>query len=102
MVEEMLRKSQNSPLISSTSTSHLANMANGVKVLSTCVFLGFDADPSLNIVARIRGPNAVWKYRMHTKSQTPARTKMRSGTWFTPGTSHALHSSLGSITYRIT
>jgi len=27
------------------------------QVLSTCVFLGFDADPSWNIVARIRGPN---------------------------------------------
>lgn len=32
----------------------------GTKVtqpLSTCVYLGFEADPSLNIVARIRGPN---------------------------------------------
>lgn len=27
------------------------------KPLSTCVYLGFDADPSLNIAARIRGPN---------------------------------------------
>lgn len=24
---------------------------------SMCVFLGFDAEPSLNIAARIRGPN---------------------------------------------
>lgn len=24
---------------------------------STCVFLGFDTDPSMNITARIRGPN---------------------------------------------
>ncbi|KAF7812298.1 protein RIK isoform X3 [Senna tora] len=61
MVEEMLRQSQNSPPISSTSTSHPAYMANGVKVLSTCVFLGFDVDPSLNIVARIRGPNGLFK-----------------------------------------
>ncbi|KAF7812306.1 protein RIK [Senna tora] len=51
MVEEMLRQSQNLPPISSTSTSHPANMANRVKVLSTCVFLGFDVDSSLNIVA---------------------------------------------------
>lgn len=27
------------------------------QALSTCVFLGFDAEPSLNIAARIRGPN---------------------------------------------
>ncbi|KAI3665834.1 hypothetical protein L6452_44469 [Arctium lappa] len=33
---------------------------NGLKVIqpfSTCVFLGFEPDPSLNIIARIRGPN---------------------------------------------
>lgn len=42
MVEEMLKPGS-------------AN--NGVKVLSTCVFLGFEPDPSLNITARIRGPS---------------------------------------------
>lgn len=26
-------------------------------LLKTCVFLGFEADPSFNIVSRIRGPN---------------------------------------------
>lgn len=33
---------------------------NGLKVnhlLSTCVYLGFEADPSVNITVRIRGPN---------------------------------------------
>lgn len=54
MIEEMLRQGQNSQSISSALPSALAN---GAKVLSTCVFLGFDADPSWNIVARIRGPN---------------------------------------------
>lgn len=54
MIEEMLRQGQNSQSMSSALPSPLAN---GVKVLSTCVFLGFDADPSWNIVARIRGPN---------------------------------------------
>ncbi|KAK3012290.1 hypothetical protein RJ639_012960 [Escallonia herrerae] len=45
MVEEMLKQ---------------GSLSNGVKVthpLTTSVFLGFEADPSLNIVARIRGPN---------------------------------------------
>lgn len=79
MIEEMLKLGQNSQSISSASPSALVN---GLKVhsfitslcawfwhdvwhwnfllnqvLTTCVFLGFDADPSLNIVARIRGPN---------------------------------------------
>ncbi|KAF7803077.1 protein RIK isoform X1 [Senna tora] len=74
MVEEMLRQSQNSPPISSTSTLHPA-MANGVKVLSTCVFLGFDADPSLNIVARIRGPND--QYINHIMNETGATVILR-------------------------
>jgi len=26
-------------------------------MLSTCVYLGFEADPSSNVAARIRGPN---------------------------------------------
>ncbi|KAI3713133.1 hypothetical protein L1987_71705 [Smallanthus sonchifolius] len=45
MVEEILKQG---PLV------------NGLKVVqpfSTCVFLGFEPDPSLNITARIRGPN---------------------------------------------
>ena len=36
-------------------TSYTLNQ--GTQPLSISVFLGFDADPSLNIAARIRGPN---------------------------------------------
>lgn len=84
MVEEMLRQGQCSPSISTASNPALVNgvkvqafiiasscmarqlvvLTNGTfllslvnQVLSTCVLLGFDADPSMNIVARIRGPN---------------------------------------------
>lgn len=35
-------------------------VANGLKVVqpfSTCVYLGFEPNPTLNIIARIRGPN---------------------------------------------
>ncbi|KAF1863024.1 hypothetical protein Lal_00018869 [Lupinus albus] len=67
MVEEMLRQGQNPQSISSTSPPALAN---GLKVLSTCVFLGFEADPSLNIVARIRGPND--QYINHIMNETGA------------------------------
>ncbi|XP_021856646.2 protein RIK isoform X2 [Spinacia oleracea] len=38
--------------------------------LSTCIYLGFDADPSLNIVARIRGPND--QYINHIMNETGA------------------------------
>jgi len=81
MIEEMLKQEQNSQSISSASPSALVNILKVdihlllayahccdvlnvnnqnfllYQMLSTCVFLGFDADPSLNIVARIRGPN---------------------------------------------
>lgn len=72
MIEEMLRQGQNSQSMSSALPSPLAN---GVKVLSTCVFLGFDADPSWNIVARIRGPND--QYINHIMNETGATVILR-------------------------
>ncbi|KAK7340630.1 hypothetical protein VNO77_21339 [Canavalia gladiata] len=71
MIEEMLRQGQNSLSISSASSA----LVNGLKVLSTCVFLGFDADPSLNIVARIRGPND--QYINHIMNETGATVILR-------------------------
>ncbi|BAT83292.1 hypothetical protein VIGAN_04042000 [Vigna angularis var. angularis] len=68
MIEEMLKLGQNSQSISSASPS-------GPKVLTTCVFLGFDADPSLNIVARIRGPND--QYINHIMNETGATVILR-------------------------
>ncbi|CAO2816374.1 unnamed protein product [Amaranthus hypochondriacus] len=43
--------------------------------LSTCVYLGFDADPSLNIAARIRGPND--QYINHIINETGALVVLR-------------------------
>ncbi|XP_059670435.1 protein RIK isoform X2 [Cornus florida] len=63
MVEEMLKQ---------------GSVNNGVKVtqtLSTCVFLGFEADPSLNIAARIRGPND--QYVNHIMNETGATVLLR-------------------------
>lgn len=37
--------------------SFFAVFCQVVQPFSTCVFLGFEPDPSLNIIARIRGPN---------------------------------------------
>ncbi|XP_020219182.1 protein RIK isoform X1 [Cajanus cajan] len=72
MIEEMLKQGQNSQSISTASPSTLVN---GLKMLSTCVFLGFDADPSLNIVARIRGPND--QYINHIMNETGATVVLR-------------------------
>lgn len=38
-------------------TLHLNSLLLGYQALSACVFLGFEPDPSLNIAARIHGPN---------------------------------------------
>ncbi|KAK9682251.1 hypothetical protein RND81_10G060900 [Saponaria officinalis] len=43
--------------------------------LSTCVYVGFDADPSLNIAARIRGPND--QYINHIINVTGATVVLR-------------------------
>ncbi|CAL5429046.1 unnamed protein product [Camellia sinensis] len=62
MVEEMLKQgSINNVGTVNVSQMGLTNNCDYLKQvtnhLSTCVYLGFEADPSLNIAARIRGPN---------------------------------------------
>ncbi|KAL9233729.1 hypothetical protein vseg_008687 [Gypsophila vaccaria] len=46
-----------------------------IQPLSTCVYVGFDADPSLNIAARIRGPND--QYINHIINVTGATVVLR-------------------------
>ncbi|XVF16750.1 hypothetical protein REPUB_Repub10bG0059100 [Reevesia pubescens] len=67
MVEEMLKHGQSSQ---AGSSPFMAAMSNNVKAHSTCVYLGFDADPSLNVAARIRGPND--QYINHIMNETGA------------------------------
>ncbi|KAL8044195.1 hypothetical protein ABFX02_08G030600 [Erythranthe guttata] len=55
MVEEMLKQ-----------VDHL---------MKTCVFLGFEADPSFNIISRIRGPND--QYVNHIMNETGATVLLR-------------------------
>ncbi|XP_042452389.1 protein RIK-like isoform X2 [Zingiber officinale] len=73
MVEEIMQKGQ-IPLVSSTLHS---NFINGeiTQNLTTCLFLGFEADPSLNIAARIRGPNDL--YINHIMNETGAIVVLR-------------------------
>ncbi|GLU01824.1 hypothetical protein SLE2022_191070 [Rubroshorea leprosula] len=72
MVEEMLKQGQDSPAVSST---FMTATSNSVKALSTCVHLGFDADPSWNIAARIRGPND--QYINHIMNETGTTVILR-------------------------
>ncbi|XP_065633767.1 protein RIK isoform X3 [Quercus suber] len=72
MVEEMLKQGQS--LQPASSTFHLA-ISNGVKALSTSVFLGFEPDPSLNIASRICGPND--QYINHIMNETGATVLLR-------------------------
>ncbi|XP_010553969.1 PREDICTED: protein RIK isoform X2 [Tarenaya hassleriana] len=67
MVEEMMKQNSNSQagLIGSQM----------VKPLSTCVYLGFEADPSCNVAARIRGPND--QYINHIMNETGASVVLR-------------------------
>ncbi|KAI3439500.1 uncharacterized protein J3R85_004706 [Psidium guajava] len=70
MIEEMLKQGQNSQPVSYPD--------KGVKIpqaLSTCVNLGFDADPSWNIASRIRGPND--QYINHIMNETGATVLLR-------------------------
>ncbi|KAJ8749682.1 hypothetical protein K2173_010102 [Erythroxylum novogranatense] len=71
MVEEMLKQGNLQPASSAVQTSH----GNGVKALSTSVFLGFDPDPTLNLAARVRGPND--QYINHIMNETGATVVLR-------------------------
>ncbi|KAK3212490.1 hypothetical protein Dsin_017196 [Dipteronia sinensis] len=82
MVEEMLKQGQNSHTISPPLQTV---MNNGVKAMSTCVYLGFDADPSLNIATRVRGPSD--QYINHIMNETGAAVMLKgcgSGTFEGP------------------
>nr|XP_010936479.1 protein RIK isoform X2 [Elaeis guineensis] len=74
MVEEILKQGSNSQ---PASTSFLSTLSNGqvTQPQSTCIYLGFDADPSLNIAARIRGAND--QYINHIMNETGATVVLR-------------------------
>ncbi|XP_026385397.1 protein RIK-like [Papaver somniferum] len=75
MIEEMLKPRVGS-LAASTPFRSIVNSEGQVtQQLETCVFLGFDTDPSLNIAARIRGPND--QYINHIMNETGANVLLR-------------------------
>ncbi|XP_031396544.1 protein RIK isoform X1 [Punica granatum] len=73
MIEEMLKQGPNFQF-----PGFNLPVSNGVKVnqgMSVCVYLGFDVDPSLDIAARIRGPNDL--YVSHIINETGATVSLR-------------------------
>ncbi|CAN1146289.1 Protein RIK [Linum perenne] len=80
MVEEMLKQGQS---LQSSFPCFPTSLSNGVMALSTCVYLGFEADPSKNIAARIRGPND--QYINHIMNETGATVVLRGSGSGHPG-----------------
>lgn len=74
MVEEILRQGHNS-LSNLSPYTAFSNSGQVIQSLSTCVFLGFEPDPSQNIAARIRGPND--QYINHIINETGATVVLR-------------------------
>ncbi|KAF6165049.1 hypothetical protein GIB67_000633 [Kingdonia uniflora] len=75
MVENMLKPSLNSLPTSTPFYSVVDTVGQATQPLNTCAYLGFDTDPSLNIVARIRGPND--QYINHIMNETGATVLLR-------------------------
>ncbi|KAG7564066.1 K Homology domain type 1 superfamily [Arabidopsis suecica] len=67
MIEEMMKQKS----ISQVGSVGLPSL----KMQSTCVYLGFEADPSSNVAARIRGPND--QYINHIMNETGATVVLR-------------------------
>ncbi|XP_023514657.1 protein RIK isoform X1 [Cucurbita pepo subsp. pepo] len=97
MVEEMLRQGQN---VVPLSFNSLNNDFKVNQPLTTSVFLGFDIDPSMNIAARIRGPND--QYINHIMAETGVTVSLRGlGSGSTEGAcEEPLHLFLSSNNFK--
>ncbi|XP_078435422.1 RS2-interacting KH protein isoform X2 [Wolffia australiana] len=74
MVEEILKQGHSTTLIP-TSFSTINAGTQVLQSLTKSVYLGFDPDPSVNIAARIRGPND--QYISHIMNETGATVMLR-------------------------
>ncbi|KAG0552181.1 hypothetical protein BDA96_01G487100 [Sorghum bicolor] len=72
MIEEILKQGTISESISIPFSS---SGGQAVRPFSASIFLGFDADPSLNIAARVRGPND--QYINHIMRETGVTVVLR-------------------------
>ncbi|ONK60188.1 uncharacterized protein A4U43_C08F15320 [Asparagus officinalis] len=74
MIEDILKQGQNS-LPGTTALHSTVSNGQATQPLSACLYLGFETDPSLNIAARIRGPND--NYINHIMNETGATVVLR-------------------------
>ncbi|XP_072990714.1 protein RIK isoform X1 [Typha latifolia] len=74
MIEEILKQGQIS-LSASIPFNSVQTNGQVAHPLTTCLSLGFNVDPSLNIAARIRGPND--QYINHIVNETGATVELR-------------------------
>ncbi|KAJ0981968.1 hypothetical protein J5N97_010223 [Dioscorea zingiberensis] len=74
MVEDILKQCQSSHPASTILPLMFSN-GQVTQSLNTCLYLGFEPDPSLNIAARIRGPND--QYINHIMNETGATVVLR-------------------------
>ncbi|XP_062216408.1 protein RIK [Phragmites australis] len=72
MIEEILKRGT---ISETTSAPFSSSIGQAVHPFSASIFLGFDADPSLNIAARIRGPND--QYINHIMNETGVTVALR-------------------------
>jgi hypothetical protein len=72
MIEEILKQGT---ISESASAPFSSSSGQAVHPFSASIFLGFDADPSLNIAARIRGPND--QYINHIMKETGVTVVLR-------------------------
>ncbi|CAN6307535.1 unnamed protein product [Urochloa humidicola] len=80
MIEEILKQGT---ISESTSVPFSSVNVQAVHPFSASIFLGFDADPSLNIAARIRGPND--QYLNHIMKETGVTVVLRGKDSENPG-----------------
>ncbi|KAL5219586.1 hypothetical protein ABZP36_020270 [Zizania latifolia] len=74
MIEEILKQCQN-PEVASTTFPSIQSNGQAVHPFSASIFLGFDADSSLNIASRVRGPND--QYINHIMNETGVTVVLR-------------------------
>ncbi|KQK22907.1 hypothetical protein BRADI_1g70000v3 [Brachypodium distachyon] len=100
MIEEILKQGQ-MPETTSTHFPSIQSNKQAVHPFSASIFLGFDADPSLNVAARIRGPND--QYINHIMNETGVTVSLRGKGSGNMGGCHAeasqqpLHMYLSSV-----
>lgn len=58
-------------MVATLATNLMIDMCQVGHLLNTCIFLGFEVDPSVDIASRIRGPNVSFSFVIYTVFSLP-------------------------------